>query len=251
MPRTYLPAMEPWVTVAAFMLPSELAVARGMLESEGIECRTQDEFTVQVHNLYSQAIGGIKLQVAMEQAELAKALLRKGGILHDAPDPKEGMAWLRFVAWSDRVPVLRRLELPMARAMVLLALILLVVLVPIALASRPTVAELLVEGEWCVDRISHEGQEWVPNSTGFRMEMGCAESIDLFEGGSISLPGFDTPGHMASWRYDGRYLWMEGADDLPKLFEGPFTVGVNERHLTLRSTGTVIHCTRQRYGWSL
>ncbi len=46
------------------MFPSELAVVKSKLESEGIECKVLDEHTVQVYNFLSQAIGGVRLQVA-------------------------------------------------------------------------------------------------------------------------------------------------------------------------------------------
>ena len=51
------------ITVLTVTYPHEFVVIRGRLESEGIECFVQDELIVQVNPFYSNALGGIKLQV--------------------------------------------------------------------------------------------------------------------------------------------------------------------------------------------
>ena len=124
-----------FVTIAEFMLPTDVAVARGRLESEGIECRLMDELTVQVHNLYSQAVGGVKLQVRTEDADRARAFLAEWG-LYTEGEPESSAFWLEIDAITRRIPLLGRIELLMARLMVLLAVVLLIVLVPITISAR-------------------------------------------------------------------------------------------------------------------
>lgn len=63
------------VTIATYHLPQELALFKSKLESRGIECYVKDELTVQVLNLYSHAVGGVKLQVRKSDALLAMAVL--------------------------------------------------------------------------------------------------------------------------------------------------------------------------------
>lgn len=65
------------LTVNTYTLPHELAIHRSKLESMGIECFVKDELTVQVHNFYSNAIGGIKLQVKEVDFEAAKDILEE------------------------------------------------------------------------------------------------------------------------------------------------------------------------------
>jgi DNA-directed RNA polymerase subunit RPC12/RpoP len=60
------------ITVLTVTYPHELIVIRGRLESEGIACFAQDELTVQVNPFYSNAIGGIKLQV--RESDYSKAV---------------------------------------------------------------------------------------------------------------------------------------------------------------------------------
>ncbi len=59
------------VTIRIFTYPHEAYVIRGRLESEGIQTFLKDEMTVQVHNFYSNAVGGVKLQVLTEDVDKA------------------------------------------------------------------------------------------------------------------------------------------------------------------------------------
>lgn len=67
--------MEQLVTIKTFTYPHEAYVIRGKLESEGIQTFLKDEMTVQVHNFYSNAIGGVKLQVPSEDVERALSII--------------------------------------------------------------------------------------------------------------------------------------------------------------------------------
>jgi hypothetical protein len=62
----------------------EVAVIRGRLESEGIACFVQDELTVQANPFYSNAIGGVKLQVRQSDMRRAIEILEEGGYLKEA-----------------------------------------------------------------------------------------------------------------------------------------------------------------------
>jgi hypothetical protein len=71
------------VTIATFTHPQEAAVIRARLEWEGIPCHLKDEHTVQVHPFYSNAIGGVKLQVRAGEADRARALLMEADLVAD------------------------------------------------------------------------------------------------------------------------------------------------------------------------
>jgi len=64
-----------WVTIQTFTYPQEAYIVQGKLESEGIETFLQDEFTTQIFNFYSNAIGGVKLQVPEDCVEEAMKIL--------------------------------------------------------------------------------------------------------------------------------------------------------------------------------
>jgi DNA-directed RNA polymerase subunit RPC12/RpoP len=82
--------LDNFVTIMTFTYPMELAVLRGRLEADGIECRVLDELTVQVNPFYSNAIGGVKLQVRESDIQKAIGILIEGGYIknEDLQPPK-------------------------------------------------------------------------------------------------------------------------------------------------------------------
>lgn len=73
--------MSAWITIQTFMYPHEASLAKAKLESAGIDCFVQDELTIQVINLYSNALGGVKLQVPEDKTEEARSILIEGGFI--------------------------------------------------------------------------------------------------------------------------------------------------------------------------
>ncbi|MTI29386.1 DUF2007 domain-containing protein [Xanthovirga aplysinae] len=79
--------MEKLVTIATFQNPVQANIYKGKLEAANIYCFLADENIVSVNWLFSNAIGGIKLQVAEKDAEKAKLLLEDNP--KNAPSPEE------------------------------------------------------------------------------------------------------------------------------------------------------------------
>jgi len=72
------------ITVGTFSKPEEAHLLRGRLESGGVRAYIQDENLVQMNWLYSNAIGGVRVQIAEEDVEQAQAILRQNTI--ELPD---------------------------------------------------------------------------------------------------------------------------------------------------------------------
>jgi len=68
--------MDNLVTVISFTYPHEAHLAKGYLESNGIETFIKDEFTVQVNNFYSNAVGGVKLLTKKSDFDKSIQLLK-------------------------------------------------------------------------------------------------------------------------------------------------------------------------------
>ena len=66
-----------FVRIAAFDDYISAHIAMGRLKDEYINCYLQDENTVTIDPLLSNAIGGIKLMVAASQAERALQILNE------------------------------------------------------------------------------------------------------------------------------------------------------------------------------
>lgn len=63
-------------TVARFDFPYEAQIARAKLEAAGLPAYVADEHTNNADWLYSQALGGVRLQVPSSAVEQAIALLQ-------------------------------------------------------------------------------------------------------------------------------------------------------------------------------
>jgi hypothetical protein len=64
-------------TICAFRDLPEAMLAKGILESAGIECSLADDNIVRMDWFYSNAVGGIKLQVAPADIEAANEVLQQ------------------------------------------------------------------------------------------------------------------------------------------------------------------------------
>ena len=68
------------ITVATFSKPEEAHMLRLRLEAGGVPAYIQDENMVQTDWLYSNAIGGVRVQIDEKDVERAKEILQDPGI---------------------------------------------------------------------------------------------------------------------------------------------------------------------------
>ena len=64
-------------TIASYSFPYEAHIARAKLESEGIPAFVADEHTISMQWLYSNALGGVRLQVADNLRDAAQKILNE------------------------------------------------------------------------------------------------------------------------------------------------------------------------------
>lgn len=64
------------ITIARYTYPYEAQIARALLDSEGIDAFIADEQTINMQWLYSDALGGVRLQVAQEDVMRAQRILQ-------------------------------------------------------------------------------------------------------------------------------------------------------------------------------
>lgn len=67
--------MTDWVTIGRYGLPYEAQIARARLNAEGIHTFIADEHTINMQWLYSDALGGVRLQVRARDAAWAAEIL--------------------------------------------------------------------------------------------------------------------------------------------------------------------------------
>lgn len=112
-----------FTTIAHYTDPIEARLALGLLASEGIDAHLGDEHLVIANWEWRLAVGGIKLRVAREHAEGARAVLlaMEAGeyALDEEPEDPElrtpdreswssRLAWLALVLFSVPLPWRRR-----------------------------------------------------------------------------------------------------------------------------------------------
>lgn len=68
--------MNNFKTIAVFQYPAEYAVLKLLFDQEEIRYVFQNETMISVFPFYSNAIGGIRLQVHIEDMELAKEIIK-------------------------------------------------------------------------------------------------------------------------------------------------------------------------------
>lgn len=100
--------MREFVTLMNLTYPADVIAPKGKLESEGIEVFVKDELTVQVHNFYSNAIGGIRLQVPAEDFERAKTILLENGLLEETENKDE--FWNNMALKLKKIPFLSQMD---------------------------------------------------------------------------------------------------------------------------------------------
>lgn len=78
------------VTVASYSFPHEAQLARSRLEAAGIPAFVADEHTINMYWLYSQALGGVKLQVPEVFVKQALEVLGEEAQLENETKPAAG-----------------------------------------------------------------------------------------------------------------------------------------------------------------
>lgn len=66
-----------WIVIATYSYPHEAQIANARLLAEEIPSRVENEHTINMNWLYSNAMGGVRLMVIAEYAELAREIIEQ------------------------------------------------------------------------------------------------------------------------------------------------------------------------------
>jgi hypothetical protein len=231
------------VTVASFEQAHEAALARMVLEAEGIECSVQDEHTAQIQIGYSTAIGGIKLKVRQGDLLLANEFLSNAGYSVGDDDPPS-QTWTRFDTFTSAMPLIGRWRIE-ARFLLALALVASTAAFALLIILSPSLKDELVERNWCVKAVKYDGISYSPNtlrSITFYSPLFCSERADFQHTGRVWLPGIDTRSVNGKWEWAGeKQLRIMSVDTLSSVYEGEYAVRWNGNGLILESDRTAIY----------
>ena len=101
--------MSDWQTIQIFTYPHEAYVLRAKLESEGIETQLLDEETIQAIGMYSQALGGTRLQVKQEDVAEAVKIMSAIGYKPYTSDNKSFIE-RKIIDFTSKIPFLKKLK---------------------------------------------------------------------------------------------------------------------------------------------
>lgn len=108
-------------TIAAYSTPAEAHVVLSRLTSAGIDAAIRDEFTIMFDWLYSNAIGGVKIEVADEDVAAARDILAlspsEPGLL-SCPFCGSTTTSVRVLSVAASACILLNLPIPMTRVIV-------------------------------------------------------------------------------------------------------------------------------------
>ena len=236
-----------FITIKTFTYPHEAAVLFSKLESEGIECFLKDELTTQINPFYSNAIGGVKLQVRVNDFERASQILTDGGY---PPDEKieVSKSYLKLDSITSKIPFIKNMRLEL-RLSIIIPTILIIIVSILYYRSLPSTKEELLGNTWCVDYIKYMGKTYQPNSYGIKFigSDGCSETMSISESGKIFVPGFESFPARGYWSIDENILHVYQLDTLKYIYEGNYSVEITNQNLILKSPTTTIYCFATRF----
>ncbi len=230
-----------------FTFPTEVAVVKSKLESEGIECEVLDEHTVQVHNFLSHAIGGVRLQVAESNFKKARVILEENGLVQKESE-------------SNQSSIEKTINNPKFQRIVkysLVGLITTVVLFALTMfvyryLNQPSEYELLTERNWCLDYFVYQNEEFVPYTVAkgvkFNFIGQCIETLSFDNTGNVHFPGFNSSRINGKWKLENDFIKVTKVDTLDFLLESRYEYTINQRELVLKSDSLTIYCSILRYG---
>ncbi|HTE00621.1 MAG TPA: DUF2007 domain-containing protein [Mucilaginibacter sp.] len=244
--------MADFVTVLTVMYPQQLWIIKGRLESEGIQCFVKDELTVQAYNLYSNAVGGVKLQVQQQDVAIAVEILTELGYIRDEPIKPDLLTQIEKK--KESIPFLKKVSVV---HVIVITTLLFVALLTTALylIFRPSLAGLIVQNSWCVDRIDYMGKQIGPKTTGYFMrvtnnygEADCLERIVLDNiNHIITLPGINSNSISGNWKSVDNERIIISTDSLKNIFAGIYKGDISGEQLILKSKTTIIYAHRDDF----
>jgi len=238
--------MSKWGTVLTVSYPQQLWIIRTKLESEGIECFIKDELTVQSYNLYSNAAGGVKLQVLDEAVERARAILTELGYINE--ETVEVDLLTRIDAKTRFIPILKNVSV-VNRIIILAIAVVTLITTSVYFICRPSLVDLLTKNAWIVEKIYYKNKLVGPKSTDSLitpsgvhiLASSLGEFAEFRDNNYLSFPGIQSREIHGKWEFIDQGTIMMHVDTLKDMLEGSYDVDISENNLILKSTTTTIY----------
>jgi hypothetical protein len=196
-----------WITIIKVDLPVDAQLIRSILEMEGIDASIPDEYTADVAPFYSQAIGGIRIQVTAEDFDQAYSILTENGYLKAEPTAEN-----KVLKWINQ----KTLQLPLikhwrseVRILIFSITVLALIITPIVYMNQPSLKEQLSSGIWCLTKVTHKGKNLrVVNSDLQITDYSGNYMVSFYKFGRFSIPQFEDAAPIVSWGEFGKGIYV-------------------------------------------
>ncbi|MBI1307442.1 MAG: hypothetical protein GC181_12645 [Bacteroidetes bacterium] len=238
--------MDRWITVKTFTLSSQVAVPRSILESEGITCFVKNELTIQINPFYSNAMGGVELQVQNKDLDRAISVLKEAGFETDLPGSRI-LSFPKFDKKTRNIPLLKHIH-PAFRLITIILILLGTVIGVGIYISLPTLSEELSDTPWCVDQVIYQRKEFIPQTIGpakIYLSETCLEYIQINYNGDIIFPGFQSPYIHGIWKLTNNQLIVSKCDTFGFVYDATYHISLKDNTLILESKNSKIICHKQ------
>jgi len=222
--------MDDFVTVLTVSYPQQLWIIKSRLEAEGIVCFAKDELTVQSNNLWSNAVGGVKLQVQREDVDRALEILTELGYRKEESGESEDLL-TRIDKRTLSIPLLGILKV--TTRIYTVAIIATVLITAISyIIIKPSKENVLTSKMWLLDNIYYNNKPIIVDS--------LAEApVSFSDNNSILFEGVNRKMISGKWKINGDVMELH-SDTLMNILNGSYKIDMSERELTLKSATTTI-----------
>lgn len=235
-----------WITVISVGLPMEAQIIKAQLELHGIEVEILDEMTSDIAPFYTQAMGGIRIQVQEVHFEAAKELLIHLGHLKKE-ERKTNPIYAAFIKYSNKIPLLNKLRVEL-RLLICLTVLLALFIVPIVLANQPKLIDRIVGKHWCVSEVYYMNEPISLDESVYDVYFNNCKSILTFnENGEVRMSNYTGFTPLVRWEEsgDGLFLTVDRNNTFypgKPYFEGEYQLKIQGERLELWSKSMYIVC---------
>jgi len=238
--------MEDWITIISVGLPLDAQLIKAQLDLHEIEAEILDEMTTDIAPFYSQAMGGIRIQVQKKNFQAATELLHHLGHLKNETR-KINPFFTAFITFSEKIPLLNKLRIEL-RLLLIITAILAIFIVPIVLLNQPKLVDKISGKNWCVTEVYYQNNEILVDDTyGGLYLNNCNTSLEFDINGSVNMSIYKGLTPPISWGETDDGLFLIVNKNNPRwpgkpYFEGEYRIKIEGKRLELWSKTIYIVC---------
>lgn len=238
--------MEDWITIISVDLPIDAQLIKVQLELHEIEVEILDELTTDIAPFYSQAMGGIRIQVQKKNLQAATELLQYLG--HLKAETKKTNPFIKaLISFSEKIPFIKALRIEL-RLLIILTTILAIFIVPIVLLNQPKFADKIIGKNWCVTNVYYQNNEIiVDDSYGLLYMNDCGTFLTFDVNGNVNMSIYRDLTPPTQWKETKSGLYLSVNKKNPRwpgkfYFEGEYRIKIEGKRLELWSKTMYIIC---------